>query len=187
MGVTYFRRFRMEYDLSRPLFEEPVLPADYALVPWEDELLETHAEVKYRCFRWELDANVFPSLGERAGCRRLMSEIAGRSGFVPQATWLLQHWPQGGKKPELCGTIQGVADEKLGSIQNVGVTPAHRGKGLGTVLLWHSLAGFQRAGIERVYLEVTAQNSGACRLYHRLGFQQTKVVYKATEVAYAEW
>jgi ribosomal protein S18 acetylase RimI-like enzyme len=80
-----------------------------------------------------------------------------------------------------------VADEKLGSIQNVGVTPAHRGQGLGTVLLWHSLNGFRQAGIPRVFLEVTAQNSGACRLYRRLGFQQTKVVYKATEVAYAEW
>jgi ribosomal protein S18 acetylase RimI-like enzyme len=187
MGVTYFRRFRMEYDLSRPLFDEPSMPAGYSLVPWEDDLLETHAEVKYRCFRWELDANVFPSLGERDGCRRLMAEIAGRQGFVPEATWLLQHWADDAPKPELCGTIQGVADAGLGAIQNVGITPAHRGHGLGTVLIWHSLAGFKRAGIERVYLEVTAQNSGACRLYRRLGFQQTKVVYKASEVAYAEW
>jgi ribosomal protein S18 acetylase RimI-like enzyme len=98
----------------------------------------------------------------------------------------LQHWAQDARKPELCGTIQGVADERLGSIQNVGITPAHRGNGLGSVLLWHSLSGFQLAGIPKVYLEVTAQNSGACRLYQRLGFQQTKVVYKATEVAYAE-
>ena len=187
MGVTYFRRFRMEYDLRQPLFDEPAMPADYSLVPWDDELLETHAEVKFRCFRWELDANVFPSLGEREGCRRLMTEITRRQGFVPEATWLLQHWPQTARKPELCGTIQGVADEGLGAIQNVGITPAHRGHGLGSVLLWHSLAGFKRVGIERVYLEVTAQNSGACRLYRRLGFEQTKVVYKATEVAYAEW
>ncbi|HEX5103583.1 MAG TPA: GNAT family N-acetyltransferase [Pirellulaceae bacterium] len=187
MGVTYFRRFRMEYDLSRPLFEEPRLPDGYSLVPWDDELLETHAEVKFRCFRSELDANVFPSLGARDGCRRLMSEIAQRQGFVPEATWLLQSWPADDRKPELCGTIQGVADDKLGAIQNIGITPAHRGKGLGSLLVWHSLAGFVRAGIPRVYLEVTAQNAGACRLYRRLGFQQTKVVYKASEVAYAEW
>jgi len=57
---------------------------------------------------------------------------------------------------------------------------------LGTVLLWNSLAGFKAAAIERVFLEVTAQNSGACRLYERLGFCRTKVVYKASEVAYAE-
>jgi ribosomal protein S18 acetylase RimI-like enzyme len=106
---------------------------------------------------------------------------------VPEATWLLEYWPEEARKPEACGTIQGVADEKLGAIQNVGITKAHRGKSLGSLMLWHSLDGFRRAGIERVYLEVTAQNSGACRLYQRLGFRQTKVVYKASEVAYAEW
>ena len=133
-----------------------------------------------------MDANVFPSLATRAGCQRLMVDIARRSGFVPQATWLLEYWPQEARRPEMCGTIQGVADDKVGAIQNVGITPAHRGHGLGTVLLWHSLAGFREAGMERVYLEVTAQNAGACRLYQRLGFRRTEVVYKASEVAYAE-
>ena len=186
MGVVYFKRFRMEVDLAEPLFLEPALPQQYRLTPWDDRLLGAHAEVKYRCFRSEMDANVFPSLGQRSGCRRLMTEIAGRSGFVPEATWLLEFWPPEARKPELCGTIQGVSEEKVGAIQNVGITPPHRGRGLGTILMWHSLAGFKQAGIERVFLEVTAQNSGACRLYERLGFRRTKVVYKASEVAYAE-
>ena len=72
-------------------------------------------------------------------------------------------------------------------VDELDVEEPHRGKGLGSVLLWHSLRGFRQAGIDRVYLEVTAQNSGACRLYERLGFRRTKVVYKASEVAYAEW
>jgi ribosomal protein S18 acetylase RimI-like enzyme len=187
MGVVYFRRYRMEYDLAAPLFPEPTPPPDYSLLPWEDRLLEAHAETKYRSFKWEMDANVFPCLGARDGCRRLMTEIVRRPGFVAEATWLLAWQPPGQRKPELCGTIQGVSDTGLGSIQNVGITPAHRGRGLGTVLLWHSLAGFKRAGIERVYLEVSADNSGACRLYERCGFRRTKVVYKASEVAFAEW
>jgi GNAT superfamily N-acetyltransferase len=186
MGIVYFRRFRMEIDLAQPLFPQPSLPAEYRLSPWNDRLLEVHADAKYRCFRWEMDANVFPSLSTRDGCRRLMTDITRRGGFVPQSTWLLEYWPANASRPESCGTIQGVAEEQVGAIQNVGITPPHRGLGLGTVLIWHSLAGFKAAGIERVFLEVTAQNSGACRLYQRLGFQQTKVVYKASEVAYAE-
>jgi RimJ/RimL family protein N-acetyltransferase len=186
MGIVYFRRFRMEIDLDQPLLAQPTMPSEYRLAPWDDRLLDAHAETKFRCFRAEMDANVFPSLSTREGCRRLMSEIARRPGFVPQATWLLEHWPAEARRPELCGTIQGVAEEKVGAIQNVGVLPPHRGRGLGSLLLWHSLAGFKAAGIERVFLEVTAQNSGACRLYQRLGFRQTKVVYKASEVAYAE-
>jgi ribosomal protein S18 acetylase RimI-like enzyme len=45
--------------------------------------------------------------------------------------------------------------------------------------------GFRDAGIRRVYLEVTAQNTGAVRLYQRLGFRLIKTVYKAADVAYA--
>lgn len=187
MGIVYFRRFRMEYDLREPLFPQPTLPESYRVTPWDDRLLEAHSEVKFQCFHQEMDASVFPALGERAGCRRLMSEIAGRSGFVSGATWLLEYWPADARRPEVCGTIQGVSEDRVGAIQNVGITTDHRGQGLGTVLLWHSLRGFREAGTERVFLEVTSQNHGACRLYERLGFKQTKIVYKATDIAYSEW
>ena len=186
MPVVYFRRFRMEYDLGGSLFPEPATPSGYTLLAWDDRLLEAHADAKYRAFASEMDANVFPCLGDRAGCLRLMTEIARRPGFVPQATWLMQYQEPGQRRPELCGTIQGIADAGLGAIQNVGITRDHRGQGLGSVLLWHSLAGFKTTGIDRVYLEVSADNTGACRLYQRLGFRRTKVVYKASEVAFAE-
>ena len=61
----------------------------------------------------------------------------------------------------------------------------HRGKGLGTALLRRALTGFCEVGLERAMLEVTAQNSGAVRLYQRLGFRRVKTVYKAAEVVYA--
>jgi ribosomal protein S18 acetylase RimI-like enzyme len=187
MGITYFKRLRMEYDLSAPLFAEPPLAEGYELLPWKEDLQGAHAEVKYKCFRFEIDANVFPNLGARDGCRRLMDDIVHRGWFVPEATWLVQYWPQHARRPEICGTIQGLVEEigggqRLGAVQNVGVTDSHRGRGLGTCLLHRSLLGFRAAGFTRVYLEVTAQNSGAVRLYHRLGFQQTKVVFKAAEV-----
>lgn len=189
MGVTYFKRFRMEFDLTGSVPEPAPMAPDYALVPWKPNLLDAHAEAKYKSFRYEIDANVFPNLGNRDGCRRLMSEIAQRSTFLPAATWLVQYWPSGCRKPELVGTIQGVADDgNVGAIQNVGVTAPHRGRGIGSVLLLASLAGFKEAGLSRVYLEVTAQNVGAVRLYQRLGFRRTKTVYKAVqvpEVAYA--
>jgi len=187
MAITYFKRLRMEYDLSGPLFGEPPLPAAYELLPWSDDLLREHAEVKYKSFRFEIDANVFPNLGARDGCRRLMEDIVHRGRFVPEATWLVQFWPQDARRPEICGTIQGMVEEacdgqRLGAIQNVGITDKHRGQGLGSCLLHRSLLGFHAAGFSRVYLEVTAQNSGAVRLYQRLGFRQTKVVFKAAEV-----
>jgi GNAT superfamily N-acetyltransferase len=186
MGVTYFKRYRMEIDLTRPLFAPPRLAEGYSLLAWSEKLLPVHAEVKYKSFRDELDANVFPCLGDREGCRRLMEEISAREGFLPEATWLVQYWPEHATRPELCGTIQGVIDtvSGMGAIQNIGVTPNHRGQGLGSTLVYYALGGFHKAGLRRVFLEVTAQNTGAVRLYHRLGFRTTKTVYKAAEIAY---
>ena len=51
----------------------PPLPAGYWFIPWDESLLEAHAEAKYLSFRLEIDANVFPCLGELHGCQRLMS------------------------------------------------------------------------------------------------------------------
>ena len=186
MGLTYFKRFRMEISLGTLLFEAPPLPSGYYLVPWSDSLLPHHAAVKYECFCMELDAIVFPCLGEREGCLRLMREIAAREGFVPQATWLLGHRDSSQGAPEYCGTIQGVRDANgYGAIQNLGIVPSHRGLGLGTSLMRAALVGFRQSELNRVYLEVTAQNVGAVRLYQRLGFRRTRTVYKAAEVVYA--
>lgn len=186
MALTYFKRFRMEYDLRSELFVPPPLPSGYWLLSWDERLLDAHATAKYESFRFELDANVFPCLGDMEGCHRLIREIANRPGFTPQATWLIgtQNNPQ--KRFEYCGTIQGIRDERdTGSIQNLGITPGHRSRGLGQILMWNALRGFREIGLEKASLEVTAQNSRAFELYRRLGFQATKTVYKAIDVAYA--
>jgi ribosomal-protein-alanine N-acetyltransferase len=48
--------------------------------------------------------------------------------------------------------------------------PAYRSRGLGTVLLQHVLAEGMRLGARRATLEVRTSNTGARRLYERLGF-----------------
>jgi ribosomal protein S18 acetylase RimI-like enzyme len=186
MGLTYFKRYRMEIDLFGRDFSRPPSPPGYCFLPWYDSLLEAHAEVKYRSFRDEIDANVFPCFNELSGCQRLMREIARRDGFLPGATWLAVAGEKAGLAEEYCGTIQGVRDHSgMGSIQNLGIVPSHRSHSVGTGLLYRSLEGFRRAGVSRVYLEVTADNQGAIRLYRRLGFRAVKTVFKAAEVAYS--
>lgn len=175
--ISYFKRFKMEmelYDAPPPV----VLPAGYSLVPWRETLLEVHAEVMVACFHDEIDSIVFPSLSNRQGSVCLMTEICRKSGFLPEATWLLAG-PDG-----YCGGVQGVREHSgLGAIQNLGITQAHRGRGLGTVLLLQALHGFRRAGLGRAFLEVTAQNDGAVRLYRQVGFRRRKTLYKAVETA----
>ena len=185
MTVTYFKRYRMQFDLRDGLVNPAELPSDYQLVSWRGDILEAHANAKYRSFREELDANVFPCLGDAEGCLRLMKEISCRQGFIPRATWLVTYVdPDTGQK-ENCGTVQGIREQTdVGSIQNLGIAPGHRGKGLGTVLLANALRGFSYEGIKFVNLEVTAQNYGAVRLYQRMGFRTLRTVFKSIDVNY---
>ncbi len=55
-------------------------------------------------------------------------------------------------------------------INNVAVLPAHRGRGVGYLLMSHVLREGARAGARRATLEVRDSNVPALRLYERLGF-----------------
>jgi ribosomal protein S18 acetylase RimI-like enzyme len=181
MSQTYFKRYRMEVPLR--VFAAPApVPHGYQLLPWDERLVDVHADVKFRSFKDELDSQVFPCLGDPLGCRRLMGEISQKVGFVPQATWLAV-FKDGDGALDFCGTVQGIRDESTGGVQNLGVTPEHRGNGLGRCLLEHALVGFRQAAVKSAHLEVTAKNSGAVRLYRQLGFRHVKTVYKSVEVA----
>ena len=227
MESAYYKRFRMEFDLTRARLG-PDLPVGFRMVRWNTALIDAHARTKYACFRDEIDAVVFPCLGDLEGCRRLMREISNKAGFSPCATWLVARGgtpadphqpgtPHSGLESQTssrgvlekassrgvleqpssrgvleqpssrcvlqwCGTIQGVVDaEGNGSIQNVGVVPSLRGLGLGSCLIEQALAGFQRLGLRRAFLEVTADNKPAVRLYHRLGFRTVRTIYKTVD------
>jgi GNAT superfamily N-acetyltransferase len=173
--ISYFKRYRMEIALAAvPV--PPAAPAGYAWLGWNDTLCGAHAEVLCASFREEIDAVVFPSLGDPIGCRCLMTEIARKAGFVPEATWLLM------TDAGPVASVQGVSDRcGTGAIQNLGVVPAHRGLGLGEALLLQALHGFRLRGLALGLLEVTAQNEPAVRLYRRVGFRARKVLYKAVE------
>jgi GNAT superfamily N-acetyltransferase len=177
---TYFKRFRMNADLSSERRPAPIRPG-YRFVPWNEALVDVHARAKFRSFRDEIDAVVFPCLASFEGCRRLMREIRNKPGFLPQATWLIAC----GRSPEdlqWCGTIQGVAAPGgQGLIQNIGVVPGHRGLGLGTCLIEQAMQGFRQHGLKVASLEVTADNGRAIRLYQRLGFRRTRTVYKVVD------
>jgi ribosomal protein S18 acetylase RimI-like enzyme len=193
----YFKRYRMEADLRLPPFalldaqggiRPAALPAGFRWVAWRDSLLVAHAEVKALCFQDETDSLIFRSLSSFAGCRDLMNAIRDRYGFCPQATWLVSSSSMSGEDAatgvagSCVATVQGVIDsDGHGGIQNIGVIPECRGRGLGRALLLKALAGFRAAGAKKAYLEVTSCNLAAVRMYRSLGFRCTKTIYRAIE------
>ncbi|MCR9232547.1 GNAT family N-acetyltransferase [Gimesia chilikensis] len=176
---TYFRRFRMEIDLLNARLVDDPLPEGYRWCPWELTTLDRHAITKYHSFRSELDARVFPCLGDIDGCRKLMRDISTQRNFLPGGTWLITWDGMGNEEPVDCGTIQAIVPSRImGAIQNVGITPKHRGLGLGRALVTKCLLGFREAGVKRAYLEVTAENEPAINLYRSIGFRLTRTLYK---------
>jgi ribosomal protein S18 acetylase RimI-like enzyme len=171
-ATTYLTRHRMEIGLDR-LPTVPALPDQYVWVPWDAKLLDVFAEVHFLSFRHTLDAKLFRSFGNRPGCWHLINEIRNKTGFLPGATWLIAG-PGG-----CCATIEGCVVGPLeGCIQNVAVLPAYRRLGFGRALVLQSLHGFAGQGVDRVSLEVTAENGPAYLLYQRLGFRKIHTSYK---------
>src|SRR5262245_5068918 len=177
---TYVKRLRMEASLR--YLPPPPVPDGFFLIPWEPDLLDVHAEVKYRSFRHTLDATIFPNLGRLDGCLQLMRTITAHHGFIAGATWLAR-LPQG-----YCGCIQGVrTGRRTGMVQNLGVLDDHRGRGVGRALLVAAMHGFRDAGLSAVQLEVSARNAPAVRLYRGAGFETIKTLSRETRAEFTEY
>ncbi|MEX0718615.1 MAG: N-acetyltransferase [Planctomycetaceae bacterium] len=181
MSAIHYCRYRMELRIADRRVPEPELPEGYFWLPWHPALFERHARVKLASFVGAVDSRVFPNLRNIEGCRRLMRGIVDNEFFSPQATWLLG-FDDGFGRPRDCGTIQGLAfSGGVGTIQNVGVVPEHRGHGLGRALIFQTLRGFQMARLRTARLEVTADNRRAVALYQSLGFRLVQTSFKEVE------
>lgn len=179
MYVKTFKRYRMEINLRQHSFPVPKLPPDYYAEQWSRNILESHATAHYLAFRDEIDAELFENFRTFRGACRVMENIANNRGFYPEATWLIVYHPKNVYMPERCASIQGLIDVSgNGAIQNVGVIPNHRHRGLGHCLLGLALHGYQMRGIHYANLEVTAENATALQLYQSMGFQITQVLQK---------
>ncbi len=183
MQTRYLKRFRMEVDFRHAVLPRATLPVGYRWQPWQPQLLNRHAAVKCASFHRELDTHMFEALGNLGGCLDLMRGIADHHGFLPQATWMIEFAGNEFAEPIPCGTIQGLAHSTmLGSIQNVGIVPEHRGFGLGRALVLKALWGFRAYGLLRVYLDVTAENKPAVELYQSIGFRCVSTSYRELPV-----
>lgn len=174
---VFFKRYRLRIDLPSRIPERSIRD-DVSFLPWHPKHLGMHALAKWESFRNEMDGSVFPCLADREGCRQLMRDIVAKNSFMPEATWLAVEG-HGTEWEAPLGTIQGLRTGPIvGAIQNIGVVPAARGRGIGRELIRRSLLGFQAAGCRNVTLEVTVHNLSAIKLYRSVGFERIETVFK---------
>ncbi|MCX5662726.1 MAG: N-acetyltransferase, partial [Planctomycetota bacterium] len=72
------------------------------------------------------------------------------------------------------GLVRQHRKSRSGRIYAVAVHPAVQGRRLGQALVEHTLEALSVLGIDRVFLEIRADNEAAIRLYRRLGFAEQK-------------
>ena len=186
MPVVYFKRYRMQFDFIEREIPNEKRSSRLEYLDWDERLVVQHGLAKWESFRREMDVSVFPCLGNKEGCKKLMRDLANRDNFVPEATWLALDREPGARTGRAIGTIQGLRTNALvGSIQNIGVIPDFRGKGVGRELIRHALVGFRDVGCRYVNLEVTIHNLGAIRLYESIGFRHLETVFKVGNVPFS--
>ena len=174
--VTYFKRFRMEARLTRPL-PAADLPPGFSWLAWSPDLADAHALAKFRGFAGEPDALLFPSLARLGGCQAARPRDRRPARLLP-GRHLARHAPRRAR-PEPC---QGIAERRAGAIQNLAVAPTYRGLGLGAALLARASKGSRPPASDRAALEVTAANAAAVALYRRAGFRSLQTLYKPVPV-----
>jgi ribosomal protein S18 acetylase RimI-like enzyme len=96
----------------------------------------------------------------------LWKEIEENQGILWVATW----------NHAACGFISGIVDEAVSRphyfyVNDLAVSPAYRGQGIGTQLM-NAVEDYARAqGFKRLDVGVLVGNDGAYALYKRLGFR----------------
>ncbi|MHB9026010.1 MAG: GNAT family N-acetyltransferase [Armatimonadota bacterium] len=167
-GFACYWRRRMMLELA-DVRDDPEVPVGYRITHWHIRYLDHAAEVVYRANLGTLDAELYaPFFGDSpAQCRKgLLAILAGRYGPIhPQATLCAFC------DDRLVGINLVISEgERLASIVEVSVDPAHQRRRLGRALLQRSLRVLKHENYERVELAVTQENRPAIRLYQALGF-----------------
>lgn len=175
LGLTLFRELRQlrrplrDEDPAQPPLPEPALPEGVTVRsfrPGEDDAA------------WlRLNAAAFAHHPEQGGLtQRDLDDRKEESWFDPEGFFLAV------REGELVGFhwTKEHADEQLGEVYVVGVSPAEQGNGLGRALTAIGLRHLRERGLPTAMLYVDADNVAAVRVYEGLGFRtyETDLMYR---------
>lgn len=177
---TYLRRF-MNLPLRRANASKPATAASSAwareeieLIPWQKKFNNDAAKMLFESYQEHVDALINDQYASELGATRLVENIFHNQGcgeFLPRISRMALHRPSQALAGILTVTRVQAA---TAHIPQVGVGPAFQGLGLGTAMMEQAFEDLRQDGFEQVTLTVTDSNSGAVRLYERLGFETFK-------------
>ena len=179
---TYLRQFMAFRLVESPGGDGTSLPQSrhggstapgsaFTFKPWERKFDREAAQLLHHVYRNHIDAAVNNQYCTVAGTTRLVESIVryrGCGDYLQQASIAAIHKSSG----KLAG-ILGLTAVRPGTahIPQLAVAAGYQGIGLGSAMLHAAFEKLARLGFAEVSLTVTGLNSGAIRLYERIGFR----------------
>ncbi len=146
-------------------------PPTITFEPWSEQFLEAVGQLISRSYVGHVDSQINDQYRSVAGARRFLHNIIqypGCGAFYDGASIMARD----SITRELCGiSLTSMVQPKVGHITQICVVPERRGAGVGSELLWRSVRAFCDRGCDAVSLTVSSSNTGAVRLYERVGFR----------------
>lgn len=178
----YLRQFMTVRLGLRPKIQEPsssqveshrriAAPSgDFIFEPWERRYDREAAHLLHHVYRNHIDAAINDQYCTITGTMRLVESIVryrGCGDYLQRASIAAIH-----RSTKKLAGILGMTAVRPGTahIPQIAVASGFQGLGLGSAMLRSSFQELAREGFSEVSLTVTALNSGAVRLYERLGF-----------------
>lgn len=157
------------HNPSGPLRVTP--PEDFLIGPWERKHDHQAAELLYTTYRHHIDAFINDQYSSEDGATRLIENIARHNGcgaFLTQHSFVAIHKPT----RQLAGVLALTeVRPATGHIPQIAVAKEFQGRGLGAAMLELAFDSLAADEYGEVSLTVTDLNTGAVRLYERLGFE----------------
>jgi len=155
-------------ERSRPMAKPS---SDFLFVPWERKYDREAGQLLHHVYRNHIDAAVNDQYCTVTGTMRLVESIARHRGcgdYLQYASVAAIH-----RSTRKLAGILGLTAVRPGTahIPQIAVATGFQGLGLGSGMLRSSFEKLEREGFSEVSLTVTTLNSGAVRLYERLGFR----------------
>ncbi len=169
----YGYRLALAEDTMVRSLDDPILQVhvdDLAFVPWSETTVPWFYQVYVQAFR---ERPGFPGWNQEEWTEAL----TGGTGFRKDLSALavVRSQPVG-------FVISSVRESITGWIDQIGVAPQARGRGVAAALIAHTLDAFRPAGLRDAGLEVNANNEAARRVDEHAGFQERgrRRVYEKT-------
>ena len=174
---AFLRRFMAVPLTARPPYpreagpEKPEILKDVEIVPWEHQHDHQAARLLFEVYRNHVDAKINDHYKSLEGSTRLVENIVRHWGCgenLPGASLVAIHRPT-----QKIAAILGMTAvrPRTAHIPQIAVAPEFQGLGLGTAMMELSFHRLAKQGYQEVTLTVTDRNSGAVRLYERMGFE----------------